>query len=120
MPLWSKDSHEVDHAIVRFCAGDDARLDPILIPFDIEASRAHVGGLVGAELLSAEEGATLDEALANLPAAGLMNDDDEDGHSAIERALIERLGDLGKKVHTGRSRNDQVLVATRLYARSQR
>jgi argininosuccinate lyase len=117
MPLWAKDNHAIDDAIVRFCAGDDAHLDPDLLPFDVRASQAHVEGLGNAGILDRNEVEQLVTALGALELSTLMTPDDEDGHSAIERALVAELGDVGKKVHTGRSRNDQVLVAQRLYAK---
>ena len=119
-PLWAADGVQVDAAIVGFCRGDDAKLDLDLLYEDLIASRAHVRGLGQAGVLDDDEVNTLVthlDALIDAHAQGAfsLEDDDEDGHSAIERALIERAGDVGKKVHTGRSRNDQVLVATRLW-----
>jgi len=93
-----------------------------LLPFDIEASKAHAKGLERIGVLTAYEVATLikglDEILA-LHEAGQfeIKPSDEDCHTAIENYLVEKYGDVGKKIHTGRSRNDQVLVATRLYTR---
>lgn len=122
-PLWDK-GQSLDAAAQRFCAGDDVILDRALLPHDLRASRAHVAGLARIGLLTADESAALiaglDE-LAGLVADGrfILDDRFEDGHSAIEHFLGERLGDIGRKVHTGRSRNDQVLVAMRLYLREQ-
>ena len=122
-PLWDKGA-ALDAAAQRFCAADDVLLDRALLPHDIRASRAHVAGLARLDLLTADESSALisglDE-LAALVARGEYTLDDrfEDGHSAIEHWLGERLGDVGRKVHTGRSRNDQVLVAMRLYLREQ-
>ena len=122
-PLWDK-GQALDADAQRFCAGDDVLLDRHLLPHDIRASRAHVAGLARIGLLSAPEAAALLAALdelAALVAAGdfVLDDRFEDGHSAIEHFLGERLGDVGRKVHTGRSRNDQVLVAMRLWLREQ-
>lgn len=121
-PLWAKGQVSLDEQIMRFLAGEDIILDQQLFPHDVRATRAHVAGLSRIGVLSADEAATLDAALADLgrlfdEGFFILDDSFEDGHSAIEAFLTERLGELGKKVHTGRSRNDQVLVATRLFLR---
>ncbi len=123
-PLWAADGLDIDAEIQRYCAADDAVLDNALLHADIRASRAHAVGLKACGILSAEEQATLDQHLAALQVeakAGTFRcaPSDEDGHSAIERELVARAGDVGKKVHTGRSRNDQILVATRLWLRDE-
>ena len=121
--LWQKPGTKVDARIQRFLAGRDVALDRELFAFDIEASGAHAEGLARIGILSADELAALRRELGALSVDWLqgsfeLDDRYEDGHSAIEARLVERLGDTGRKVHTGRSRNDQVLVATRLYLRS--
>lgn len=121
-PLWDKGGANVDERIMRFLAGEDVRLDQHLLRFDIRASIAHVNGLHRINILDASESKVLVAALEELRtaiAAGqfVLDERYEDGHSAIEAYLTEKLGDIGRKVHTGRSRNDQVLVATRLYLR---
>ncbi|MEI7629598.1 MAG: argininosuccinate lyase [Actinomycetes bacterium] len=93
-----------------------------LAPYDIEQTRAHAKVLQAAGLLGADELALVDSALTAIAAAvasGVMVPDarDEDVHTAIERALIERLGDLGGKLRAGRSRNDQVATDFRMYLR---
>ena len=93
-----------------------------LAPYDIEQTRAHAKVLQAAGLLAADELALVDSALTVIAAAvvsGAMVPDarDEDVHTAIERALIERLGDLGGKLRAGRSRNDQVATDFRMYLR---
>src|SRR4029079_17147976 len=103
-----------------FLAGDDVLLDREIFLYDIQASKAHVEGLARINVLGADEAATLLHELDVLAAdfrsgAFVLDQRYEDGHSAIEARLTERLGDAGRKVHTGRSRNDQVLVATRLW-----
>lgn len=118
--LWHKSDTKIDPRIMRFLAGDDVLLDRELLPYDIEASRAHVEGLQRIGVLSGQEASALDHELVQLAndlAAGnfVLDERFEDGHSAIESRLTERLGDIGRKVHTGRSRNDQVLVASRLW-----
>jgi argininosuccinate lyase len=122
-PLWQKAGVKIDPRIMQFLAGDDVLLDRELLPFDIEASRAHVEGLQRIGLLSGDEAAALDRELAALAAdvvtgVFVLDQRYEDGHSAIEARLTERLGDIGRKVHTGRSRNDQVLVASRLWLKA--
>jgi argininosuccinate lyase len=119
--VWQAERSEtVDEAIMTFLAGDDIVLDRVLFPFDIRATGAHVRGLQRIGILGEAEAGQLQDLLRELAedyAAGRFELDDryEDGHSAIEMFLTERAGDLGAKVHTGRSRNDQVAVATRLY-----
>ncbi len=127
--LWQKPGVALDERIQRFCAGDDVLHDRALILYDIQASIAHVKGLARIGMLHTElKILSLDEAglivdellqLADEIKAGsyVLDQPHEDMHSAIEARLIEKLGDVGRKVHTGRSRNDQVLVAVRLYLR---
>ncbi len=121
--LWQKDGVAVDARIMRFLAGDDVVLDREFFLHDIAASKVHVDGLARIGVIEASEAAALiDEldTLANDFANGrfVLDDRYEDGHSAIESRLVERLGDVGRKVHTGRSRNDQILVATRLWLKA--
>jgi argininosuccinate lyase len=119
--LWDK-GLPLDERILRFTAGEDHRLDERLVEYDARASIAHARMLAKQKLLS---GADCDaicaglEALAAAHAAGewAIELADEDVHSALERRLTERLGEAGGRVHLGRSRNDQVLVALRLYLR---
>ena len=119
--LWDK-NYDLDALIERFTVGSDYILDLKLLPADCVASAAHATMLASAGIISAKDKELL---LAEL--AALLKDFDagefvilpehEDGHTAIEERLIARLGDVGKKIHTGRSRNDQVLTAQRLYSR---
>ena len=118
--LWQKPGVTVDADIQAFLAGDDVVLDRDFFVHDIAASRAHAEGLERIGILSAEELAGIArelEVLADDFSAGrfVLDARYEDGHSAIEARLTERLGDAGRRIHTGRSRNDQVLVATRLW-----
>ena len=119
--LWDK-GYELDSVIERFTVGRDYLLDRRLIAADAVASIAHARMLVKIGILTGDEADGLTGALAEIAAEGEAGRfdvprSDEDGHTAIEARLTERLGDLGKKIHTGRSRHDQVLAATRLYAR---
>ena len=118
--LWQKPGVAVDEKIQAFLAGDDVVLDREFFLHDIAASKAHAEGLQHIGILSAEELAELLRELDVLAedyraGAFVLDERYEDGHSAIEFRLTERLGDAGRKIHTGRSRNDQVLVATRLW-----
>ena len=118
--LWQKADTRPDARVMRFLSGDDVLLDREFFLHDIRASGAHVEGLANIGILGdAERDAILREldVLAEDFRAGrfILDERFEDGHSAIEARLVERLGDAGRKLHTGRSRNDQVLVATRLW-----
>ncbi len=123
-PLWQKSNIKIDARIMAFLAGDDVLLDREFFLHDITASKAHVEGLANIGVVSADEAAALKRELDTLAddfRAGsfVLDDRYEDGHSAIEARLTERLGDAGRRVHTGRSRNDQILVATRLWLKEQ-
>src|SRR5690606_23152434 len=103
-----------------FLAGDDVVLDREFFLHDIAASRVHAEGLQRIGMLSAEElagiGRELDALAGDFHSGAFVLDERfEDGHSAIEARLVERLGDTGRRIHAGRSRNDQILVATRLW-----
>ena len=118
--LWQKVGVETNAKIMKFLAGDDVLLDREFFLHDILASKAHVEGLANIGVISAQEMHDLKrelDALADDFQAGrfVLDERYEDGHSAIEARLTERLGDAGRRVHTGRSRNDQILVATRLW-----
>jgi len=109
-----------DDTTQQFTAGDDVILDRVLLPYDIRSTAAHVRGLQRIGVLSPGDSEQLCLALEQLlvdfrQGRFLLNERFEDGHSAIEAYLTERVGELGARVHTGRSRNDQVAVATRLY-----
>ena len=118
--LWQKAGVETNAKIMKFLAGDDVLLDREFFLYDITASKAHVEGLAKINVVSAQEMQDLKrelDALADDFRAGrfVLDERYEDCHSAIEARLTERLGDAGRRVHTGRSRNDQILVATRLW-----
>ncbi|PXF63425.1 argininosuccinate lyase [Kangiella spongicola] len=124
--LWSKESSttqtELQKTITHFMSGGDVILDRELMLYDIQASLAHVQGLQRIGVIGDEELTQITTALAELTEqfkSGdfVLDSRFEDCHSAIEWFLTQKLGDVGKKVHTGRSRNDQVAVATRLYCR---
>ena len=118
--LWQKPGVAVDAQIQAFLAGDDVVLDREFFLHDVAASRVHAEGLERIGMLSAEELAGIGRELDALAddfrsGAFVLDERFEDGHSAIEARLTERLGDTGRRIHAGRSRNDQVLVATRLW-----
>jgi argininosuccinate lyase len=122
--LWKKEGAGTDADILAFTIGEDRVLDNRLIPYDIIGSLAHVKGLAKIGLMSERETTNLSAALSTLHQkwhAGefALGPEDEDVHSAIERCLTEALGETGKKIHTGRSRNDQVLTALRLFMKAE-
>jgi argininosuccinate lyase len=119
--LWDKGA-PLDERVLRYTAGEDYALDERLVRYDVRASIAH------AEMLNAQQLLSLDDldairaalvALADEHARGLWHVEleDEDGQTALERRLTERIGAAGARIHLGRSRNDQVLTAIRLYLR---
>ena len=119
--LWDK-GLPLDERILRFTAGEDHLLDERLVAYDVRASVAHTRMLAAQGLLSPEDCNAICaglEALGAAHAAGEWSIElaDEDAHGALEHRLIERIGAAGGRVHLGRSRNDQVLVALRLYLR---
>jgi len=117
--LWSK-GYRLHPTIEAYTTGDDVELDLVLVPYDCVASAVHARVLGQAGVLDDAEVRALVAALDELRAeaergAFEIRDDEEDGHTAIENRLVERLGETGKKIHTARSRNDQVVTALRLY-----
>lgn len=119
--LWDK-GYELDSLIERFTVGRDYLLDRGLVAADAVASIAHARMLASIGILTAEELDALTAELRRIAEEGAAGTfavlpAHEDCHTALEERLTEKLGELGKKIHTGRSRNDQVLAATRLYAR---
>ena len=122
MKIWNKNIKTTNASIDTFLSGEDIILDQELFLYDIEASIAHAEELKAVDILNASELKKMVTALKKLAKLFSINKFKltkkyEDCHSAIEEFLIKELGDLGKKIHTGRSRNDQVLVAMRLYTR---
>ena len=121
--LWDK-GFNVNEKIDRFTVGKDRELDLMLAPYDIEGTMAHITMLASVGLLEDSELEVLLAELENLHAKALdgtftIDDGVEDVHSQVEFMLTEKLGDLGKKVHTGRSRNDQVLVDLKLFTKAE-
>jgi argininosuccinate lyase len=119
--LWDKGA-PLDDRVLGYTAGEDYALDERLVRYDVQASIAHVEMLHAQKLLSGDELDQIRKGLADLAdehAKGLWQISlaDEDGQTALEKRLTERIGAAGGRVHLGRSRNDQVLTAIRLYLR---
>ncbi|MBR1963859.1 MAG: argininosuccinate lyase [Muribaculaceae bacterium] len=120
--LWEKNV-TVDHDVETYTVGRDREMDLYLAPFDILGSMAHITMLESIGLLSAQELQTLLNelrAIYEIAERGefVIEEGIEDVHSQVELMLTRRLGDVGKKIHSGRSRNDQVLVDLKLFIRS--
>jgi len=120
--LWEK-GLPLDERVLRYTAGEDHRLDARLVRHDINGSIAHAEMLAAQQLLSEDDCRQICAGLQHVGAAHARGDwqialDDEDAHTAIENRLIERIGATGGRLHLGRSRNDQVLTALRLYLRA--
>ncbi len=121
--LWSK-GLPLDQLLHRFTVGEDPVTDLALLPYDAEASAAHARMLGETGLLPLAEAKALVAELQVLKGQAMKGQlvilpEQEDGHTALEAALTETLGETGKRVHLGRSRNDQVMVALRLLMRDQ-
>ncbi len=122
MKLWQKNTN-TSEAVETFTVGNDREMDLFLAPFDVQGSLAHIKMLESIGLLTAEDWTVLSAELKKLYQeieAGnfSLQDDVEDIHSQVELLLTQRLGEVGKKIHSGRSRNDQVLVDLKLFFRS--
>lgn len=119
--LWSK-GLPLDEAVHRFTVGEDPELDTVLLVHDALGSAAHARMLAKAGLLPAQDAEALVARLAVIAKrareGGIrISPEQEDAHTVIESLLTAELGDAGKRVHLGRSRNDQVILALRLYMR---
>ncbi len=127
MKLWQKDNQNTlsgDKGVEKFTVGNDRDLDIYLAPFDVLGSLAHTKMLESVGLLTKDELNMLEVELKNiyhLIAKGgfVLDDGVEDIHSQVELMLTQKLGDTGKKIHSARSRNDQVLVDLKLFVRSE-
>lgn len=121
MKLWQKDKASLD-AVEKFTVGKDREMDAFLAPFDVLGSMAHITMLQSIGLLEAGELTILKEELKKIyqdiqDGNFVLEDGVEDIHSQVELLLTRRLGEVGKKIHSGRSRNDQVLVDLKLFLR---
>ena len=123
MKLWDK-GQTTEKSVERFTVGNDYVLDRKLVLYDVLGSLAHVKGLEKAKILTKDESSQLQKALVQIIELDkngqfIISPEDEDVHTKIENQLTQQLNDLGKKIHTGRSRNDQVLTDIRLYTKDQ-
>lgn len=121
--LWSKGA-DATRTVEDFTVGNDRVLDLRLAKYDVQGSKAHIKMLESIGLLTSEElealTAGLDEIAAEIEAGSFVLEDDiEDIHSQVEMNLTRKLGDIGKKIHSGRSRNDQVLVDIKLFLKDE-
>ncbi|MEM9171081.1 MAG: argininosuccinate lyase [Pseudomonadota bacterium] len=119
--LWDKGA-SLDERVLRYTAGEDHQLDARLVRYDVQGSTAHAGMLLAQSLISSDDHAAIVEGLTQLAAEHANGDwhialAEEDVHTALESRLTERIGAAGGRLHLGRSRNDQVLTALRLYLR---
>ncbi len=123
MKLWQKNKAALKE-VEKFTVGNDRDLDIYLAPFDVLGSLAHIKMLASVGLLNKEELSLLEKELKEIyrqiEAGGFsLNEGVEDVHSQVEFMLTEKLGDFGKRIHSARSRNDQVLVDLKLFMRSE-
>src|SRR5690625_3536596 len=123
MKLWQKNKNSLE-AVDKFTVGKDREMDLQLAPFDVLGSLAHIKMLHSVNLLSGEDLEILTKELKEIYKeieAGTfrLEEDVEDIHSQVELLLTQRLGDAGKKIHSGRSRNDQVMVDLKLFLRDE-
>ncbi len=124
MKIWQKANTTTSEKIENFTVGQDRVFDTVLAQYDVRASLAHIEMLEHVGLLRVEEHHALKKALQNILTeieTGIFSIslDSEDIHSQIEEMLTERVGEAGKKIHTGRSRNDQVAVDIKLYLKDE-
>lgn len=124
MKLWQKENTSVSELIEKFTVGRDKEFDNLLAKYDVQGSIAHVSMLGEVGLMTKEESTKAIEALKQIAKEieegnFSIGDDVEDVHSQVEFLLTERIGEIGKKIHSGRSRNDQVAVDIKLYLRAE-
>lgn len=122
--LWQKDNTQLHSAVEAFTLGRDPEFDLLLAPYDVQGTRAHVIMLENVGLLTTEELhqvlGGLDQIESDIQAGTFQIEPGvEDVHSQVELLLTRRIGEAGKKIHTGRSRNDQVAVDIKLYLRAE-
>ncbi len=124
MKLWSKESTNTSQLVEQFTVGRDKEFDILLAKYDVQGSMAHVRMLGEVGLMSKDEADVaikgLEEIAADIEHGRFVIEEGiEDIHSQVEFILTQRIGDAGKKIHSGRSRNDQVAVDIKLYLRSE-
>ena len=124
MKLWQKDNSSVNELIEKFTVGRDKEFDLLLAQFDVQGSIAHVKMLKEVGLLNEQDAESavkgLEDILKDVLAGKFVIEEGiEDVHSQVEYLLTQRIGEAGKKIHSGRSRNDQVAVDLKLYLRAE-
>ncbi|HEY0679146.1 MAG TPA: argininosuccinate lyase [Chitinophagaceae bacterium] len=124
MKLWQKENTDVSELIERFTVGRDKEFDLMLAAYDVKGSIAHVKMLGTTGLMTKTESEQavkgLEQILEEINRSEFVIEENvEDVHSQVEMLLTQRIGDAGKKIHSGRSRNDQVAVAIKLYLRAE-
>ena len=124
MKLWNKDQTSLADSVEKFTVGNDKVFDVLLAKHDVIGSLAHAKMLHSIGILNSEEITEVENALDNILQKIINNefkidDDVEDVHSQIEMMLTEMIGEAGKKIHTGRSRNDQVATDIKLYLKEE-
>ena len=124
MKLWQKEHTSTSELVEKFTVGRDKEFDVLLAKYDVQGSIAHVTMLGEVGLMTKEEATIAIEALQQIDgeiqnSSFKIQNDVEDVHSQVEFLLTERIGDIGKKIHSGRSRNDQVAVDIKLYLRAE-
>ncbi len=124
MKLWSKEGSDTNKRIEEFTVGRDPEFDMLLAKYDVQASMAHAKMLASVNMLTNEEATSIQTELENIQQEILENkfrieEGVEDIHSQIELNLTKKIGEAGKKIHSGRSRNDQVAVDIKLFLRTE-
>src|SRR5215204_3432149 len=124
MKLWQKENTTVSQLIEKFTVGRDKEFDLLLAKYDVQGSIAHAKMLGEVGLMTKQESDKAVEALEQIAeeienSKFKIENDVEDVHSQVELLLTQRIGDIGKKIHSGRSRNDQVAVDIKLYLREE-
>ena len=124
MKLWDKKGSGINEQIEKFTVGRDTEFDIVLAKYDVIGSRAHARMLESVKMLNKEESDAIQKELENIEeeikkGSFRIEPGVEDVHSQIELNLTRKIGEAGKKIHTGRSRNDQVAVDIKLYLRAE-
>ena len=124
MKLWDKKGSDVNEQIEKFTVGRDPEFDMLLAQYDVQGSMAHAKMLASVHLLTAVEARSIQQELENIgeeiqQGSFRIEAGVEDIHSQIELNLTRKIGEAGKKIHTGRSRNDQVAADIKLYLREE-
>src|SRR5664279_1404622 len=124
MKLWEKKGSDINAQIEKFTVGRDPEFDMLLARYDVQGSIAHAKMLASVNMLNPEEAFSILQELENIESEikqGLFRIEEgvEDIHSQIELNLTKKIGEAGKKIHTGRSRNDQIALDIKLYLRSE-